>query len=89
MSYETEREDRRGIVIGMHEINVESYERTINDILSGLIMYVRDVDLEPTLTGKHKPSMVIMEKGFTDNEAKEHMRTMEFLDLEMMIIQMI
>ena len=39
--------------MGMPEIDAELYERTINDVLSGLTMYVIDADLELTLVAKY------------------------------------
>lgn len=48
------------------EIDVELYEKTINEMLPGLTMYVRDVDLPPVCAEKYVPGMIIKELGFTD-----------------------
>lgn len=50
----------------MTEINTEIYEKVITDILPGLTMFVRDVDLSPVCAKQYKPGMIIMERGFTD-----------------------
>lgn len=50
----------------MAEINTEIYEKVITDILPGLTMFVRDVDLSPVCAKQYKPGMIIMERGFTD-----------------------
>lgn len=47
-------------------IDTKLLERAINDILPGLTMYVRDVNLPPEIAEKYKPGMIIMERGFTD-----------------------
>ena len=47
-------------------IDIEMYESLINEILPGLTMYVRDVDLSPVLAAKYEPQTIIMERGFTD-----------------------
>ena len=39
--------------MGMHEINVELNERTINDIRPGETIYVRNADLELILVAKY------------------------------------
>lgn len=41
-------------------------EDAINEMLPGLTMYVRDVNLPPVCAEKYKPDMIIMERGFTD-----------------------
>ena len=48
------------------EIDIELYEKTINEILPSLSMYVRDVNLTPELAEKYEPQTIIMERGFTD-----------------------
>lgn len=48
------------------ELNVKELEALINDILPGLTMYVRDVNLPPEFATKYEPGMIIREKGFTD-----------------------
>lgn len=48
------------------EIDMELLERTVNEFLRGLTMYVRDVDLNPKLSAIYKPGLIIVEKGFTD-----------------------
>lgn len=46
--------------------SVQEMEAVINDILPGLTMYVRDVNLSPEFAAKYKVGMIIREKGFTD-----------------------
>ena len=46
--------------------DAELLEKTINEILPGLAMYVRDVNLAPELALQYKPETIIMERGFTD-----------------------
>ena len=48
------------------ELNVSEMEALINEILPGLTMYVRDVNLSPELAAKYRAGMIIREKGFTD-----------------------
>ena len=48
------------------DFDVELLEKTINEILPGLTMYVRDVNLAPKLAEKYEPQTIIMERGFTD-----------------------
>ena len=48
------------------EINMELYNNVINEILPGLTMYVRDVNLPAACADKYKPQTIIMERGFTD-----------------------
>lgn len=48
------------------DFDVELLEKTINEILPGLTMYVRDVNLAPELAAKYEPQTIIMERGFTD-----------------------
>ena len=42
------------------------FEKTLNDILPGLTMYVRDANLSPICAEKYHSDMIIMERGFTD-----------------------
>lgn len=42
----------------------------LNEILPGLTMYVRDVNLPQRLAEKYIPDMIILEKGFTDASSK-------------------
>ena len=48
------------------KIDIDLLEQTINEILPGLTMYVRDVDLDSNLSAIYKAGMIIMERGFTD-----------------------
>lgn len=50
----------------MQNIDLEQMEQVINEILPGLAMFVRDVDLPSACQEKYKPEMIIMERGFTD-----------------------
>ncbi len=50
----------------VNKIDIDLLEYTINEILSGLTMYVRDVDLDSNLSAIYKTGMIIMERGFTD-----------------------
>lgn len=52
------------------DINKELFEQTINDILPGLTMYVRDVDLPKVCAEKYAPDSIILELGFTDASAR-------------------
>lgn len=52
------------------DIDIELYEKTINEILPGLTMYVRDVNLPPELAAKYKLQTIIMERGFTDASSR-------------------
>lgn len=47
-------------------IDLDTYEELMNDILPGLQMFVRDVDLAPECIGKYRPGMLVREKAFTD-----------------------
>ena len=49
-----------------HDLDVKKIEDAINDIMPGLTMYVRDVNLTDEIASKYQPGMIIMEKGFTD-----------------------
>ena len=48
------------------KIDIDLLEQTINEILPGLTIYVRDVDLDSNLSAIYKAGMIIMERGFTD-----------------------
>ena len=48
------------------DFDVELLEKTINEILPGLTMYVRDVNLAPELAANYEPQTIIMERGYTD-----------------------
>lgn len=44
-------------------LDVQLYQQTINDILPGLTMYVRDVNLAKKLAEKYIPDSIILERG--------------------------
>lgn len=48
------------------EVNIKEMEELINEILPGLSMYVRDVNLSSKIASMYEPGMIIREKGFTD-----------------------
>ena len=48
------------------DIDMELLENTINEVLPGLAMYVRDVNLPPEFADKYEPQMIIMERGYTE-----------------------
>jgi hypothetical protein len=50
----------------MKEIDTELYEKMFNELLPGLTMFVRDVNLSQVCAEQYKPNMIIMERGFTD-----------------------
>ncbi len=52
------------------DFNMELFEQTINEILSGLTMYVRDVNLPKRLAEKYVPDTIILERGFTDASSR-------------------
>ena len=52
------------------DIDVKSYEDVINEILPGLTMYVRDVNLSPVCADKYESQTIIMERGFTDASSR-------------------
>ena len=52
------------------DIDVDLIQDTINDILPGLNMYVRDVDLPPALAKKYEPGMIIAERAYTDASSR-------------------
>lgn len=45
------------------DFDVQLYQQTINDILPGLTMYVRDVNLPQKLAEKYIPDTIILERG--------------------------
>lgn len=45
-------------------------DKAINDYMSEIDMYVRDVNLLPEHAEKYKPGMIIMERGFTDASSR-------------------
>ena len=51
-------------------MDMESLQETINEILPGLAMYVRDVDLNRKCVEAYRPGMILMERGFTDASAR-------------------
>lgn len=52
------------------DFDVQLYQRTINDILPGLTMYVRDVNLPKKLAEKYTPDTIILERGYTDASSR-------------------
>lgn len=52
------------------DFNIELFEQTINEILPGLTMYVRDVNLPQKLAEKYIPNTIILERGFTDASSR-------------------
>lgn len=52
------------------DFNMELFEQTINEILPGLTMYVRDVNLPKRLAEKYVPDTIILERGFTDASSR-------------------
>lgn len=50
----------------MTQEDIKRLEDTMNEILPGLTMYVRDVDLPPVCAEQYKPGRIILERGFTD-----------------------
>lgn len=52
------------------EFDVKLFEETINEILPGLTVYVRDVNLPKELEDKYVPNTIILERGFTDASAR-------------------
>ena len=52
------------------EFDTKLFEEVINEIFPGLTMYVRDVNLSPTLAGKYKADMIIRQPGFTDASSR-------------------
>lgn len=51
-------------------MDMESLQATINEILPGIAMYVRDVDLNKKCAEAYQPGMILMERGFTDASAR-------------------
>lgn len=52
------------------DFNMALFEQTINEILPGLTMYVRDVNLPDRLSGRYIPGTLILERGFTDASSR-------------------
>ena len=52
------------------EIDTEALEDTLNEILPGLTMYVRDVDLDETCAKMYIPETILLERGFTDASSR-------------------
>ncbi len=52
------------------EMNLELFTDTINEILPGLTMYVRDVNLPEVCAEKYVPDSIILELGFTDASSR-------------------
>ncbi len=52
------------------DFNMELFKNTINEILPGLTLYVRDVNLPKEIAQKYVPDMIIMERGFTDASSR-------------------
>lgn len=52
------------------DIDVELLEGAINDMLPGLTMYVRDVNLSPVCAARYVPGTIIREPGFTDASSR-------------------
>ena len=48
------------------ELDIKLLEDTINEILPGLTMVVRDVNLSEVCASKYEPGQIIVEHGFTD-----------------------
>ena len=54
----------------MDNFNTELFEKAINEILPGLSMYVRDVNLSEQCAKKYHKDLIIKERGFTDASAR-------------------
>lgn len=48
------------------ELTIEAAQKLVNEILPGLQMFARDVDLSADVAAKYVPGMIIKELGFTD-----------------------
>lgn len=48
----------------------EEYEEIINEMIPGLMMYVRDVNLDKKIEDRYLPNTIITGKGFTDASKK-------------------
>ncbi len=46
--------------------NVELLQSTVDEILPGLTLFVRDCDLSPVCAPRYEPGTILMERGFTD-----------------------
>ena len=53
-------------VINELGIDANDLEEMINEILPGLAMYVRDVNLNEKCLAAYQPGIILMERGFTD-----------------------
>ena len=51
-------------------LDLGTVESTVNEILPGLAMYVRDVNLNAACAEAYKPEMFLLERGFTDASAR-------------------
>ena len=54
----------------MQNFDTELFEKTINEILPGLTMFVRDVNLSPQCAERYHNDLIIKERGFTDASAR-------------------
>ena len=52
------------------DIDINLFEDLINEILPGLTMYVRDVNLSLVCAKKYEPQTIIMERSFTDASSR-------------------
>ena len=50
----------------MKKLDIEAIEKAINEIMPGLTMYVRDINLNEQYAKKYVPGRIIRELGFTD-----------------------
>lgn len=50
----------------MKKLDIEAIEKAINEIMPGLTMYVRDINLNEQYAKKYVPGRIIREPGFTD-----------------------
>lgn len=48
------------------KLTIEAAQKLVNEILPGLQMFARDVDLSADVAAKYVPGMIIKELGFTD-----------------------
>lgn len=55
---------------GKDGIDVKEYEKALNDILPGLTMYVRDVNLPQDIARKYTPGLIIRDPGFVDASSR-------------------
>ncbi len=47
-------------------LDIKALEETLNEILPGIAMYVRDVNLNDKCLASYEPGTILMERGFTD-----------------------